>query len=104
MQVVGMSEQSITSALMVFGIAGLFGSYIFSKYYNRNPHRFITICIACMAICLALLTPFSGLPIIIFAICAFWGIAATDFNVAFQSEILRITPPEGSAVATSIYS
>ncbi len=103
-QVVGMSDQSITSALMVFGVAGLVGSYIFSKFYNRNPHCFITLCIACMAICLGLLTPLSGLSIVIFSICAFWGIAATDFNVAFQSELIRITPPEGTAVAMSIYS
>ena len=40
----------------------------------------------------------------VFAVCALWGVCATSFNVAFQAEVIRMTPPSASAVAMSIFS
>lgn len=40
----------------------------------------------------------------LFAACALWGVCATAFNVASQAEVIRITPPEASSVAMSLFS
>ena len=53
-------DDPVTTALMVFGGAGLLGSIAFSKYYNRNRKLFITVNVAAMALCLLLLYPVSS--------------------------------------------
>ena len=77
-----MPDDWVTTALMVFGGAGLLGSIAFSKYYNRNRKLFITVNVAAMALCLLLLYPVSSgfLPIIV--LLAVWGATATAYNVA----------------------
>ena len=41
-QVARFSENTITMLLMVFGIVGIVGSLIFSKYYDRHSNVFVT--------------------------------------------------------------
>jgi len=42
-QVVGMSDELVTASLMIFGGAGLVGSFLFSKYYRCNSRLFTTL-------------------------------------------------------------
>ena len=37
-------------------------------------------------------------------ICMFWGFFATAFNVSFQSEAIRTSPMDASAISMSMYS
>ena len=103
-QVSLMPDDWVTTALMVFGGAGLLGSIAFSKYYNRNRKLFITVNVAAMALCLLLLYPVSSgfLPIIV--LLAVWGATATAYNVAMQSNMILVTTPESTPVAMSIFS
>lgn len=102
-QVVGMGGNAITMTLTVFGIVGIIGSILFSKYYDRHPDYFIRYAIAGTCIFLFLLHAASFSPAGIIAACVFWGLAITCFNLVFQAEIIR-NAPHGTAVAMSLYS
>lgn len=103
-QVAHMPNSMITATLMVFGGAGFVGSWVFSKYYNVNRQLFISVIVASMALCLVLLCPLSFSHPMLIAICAIWGLTATAYNVAMQSNIILITTPESTSVAMSIFS
>ena len=103
-QVGRMSENAITMTLMIFGGAGIIGSMLFSKYYPKTRFLFINISMAGLIAGVLLLLPVSfSMPLTI-AVCALWGMSATAFNVAMQSEIITDTPQSQSSVAMSIFS
>lgn len=99
-------DEAITAALMVFGVAGICGSFLFARFYEGQRRRFwiIRLSLGGIALALALMLPamlgFGAMC----AVCVLWGVCATSFNVAFQSEILRFAPHNASAVAMSIFS
>lgn len=97
-------DSTVTLMLIFFGAAGLLGSVVFSKFYNRNRKRFITFIVASSSLCLLLLYPFSGNFALTLAVCAVWGMASTAYNVAMQSNVILITSAESTSVAMSIFS
>ena len=103
-QVAGMADGAVTAALTVFGACGLIGSFLFSKFYERDRWRFLRIAAGGVGIALLLLRPAAVSPVTVFLLCAFWGIAATLFNVTFQFEVIRCAPEGVTTVAMSIYS
>ncbi len=99
-----MPEQAITLTLCLFGIAGLFGSYIMSRYFRKYPRRIIMCACFGLPIIMILLLPASWVhPGLLAILCILWGLAITIYNIAFQNEII-VFAPENSAVAMSIYS
>ena len=89
---------------MLFGMAGILGSVAFSRYYTRNRYAFNTCGFIVIAACIALLLPVSGSIPVILLLLGLWGMVGTAFNIAMQSEIINIAPPEGTSVAMSIFS
>ena len=103
-QVVHMQAQAITLTLCLFGIAGLLGSYLMSRYFQRYPRRIILLACFGLPVIMMLLLPSSWLhPGLLALLCVLWGLAITVYNIAFQNEII-IFAPDNSAVAMSIYS
>ena len=102
-QVTGMGSTLITLVLTLFGVVGIFGSIIFSRFYDRRPGFFIKYAISGICISLLLLQAASFSIWSEFLLCVFWGLAINSFNLVFQSEIIR-NAPQGTAVAMSIYS
>lgn len=102
-QTVGMGNNLITLVLTLFGVVGIFGSLIFSKYYDRKPGFFIKYAVSGICISLLLLQAASFSIWSEFILCVFWGLAINSYNLVFQSEIIR-NAPQGTAVAMSIYS
>ena len=102
-QVAGMGSTLITLVLTLFGIVGIFGSVIFSKFYDRHPGFFIKYAVSGICISLLLLQAASFSIWSEFLLCVFWGLAINSYNLVFQSEIIR-NAPQGTAVAMSIYS
>lgn len=103
-QVGKMSENGITMTLMIFGGAGIIGSMLFSKYYPKIRFRFINISMSGLIAGVLLLLPVSFSVPVTIAVCALWGMSATAFNVAMQSEIITDTPQSQTSVAMSIFS
>lgn len=103
-RVVHMQEQAITLTLSLFGVAGLLGSYIMSRYFPKYPRRIILSACFGMPVIMLLLLPVSWIhPGLLALLCILWGLAMTLYNIAFQNEIILFSP-HNSAVAMSIYS
>ena len=100
----GMPEGLVTIVLTVYGIAGILGSMLFTRYYGRLRFRFMLFAFAGNALALALLNPSAGMTFAIMAVVAFWGICATCFNVSFQNEMLRASPSDATAILMSMFS
>lgn len=101
--VANISSTWITLSLSLFGVAGIFGSVLFSKFYSKNRTLFIRIFTSAIALVLVLLKPCSITLITLLIVCACWGCTSSAFNVAAQSEVI-IHGKESSAVAMSIFS
>lgn len=98
-----LSSNWITICLSLFGVAGLSGSYLFSKFYAKNRVNFLRIMTLNIAIVLLLLKPSSVSLITLIIICCYWGLTSTAFNVACQSEVILHAGSAGT-VAMSIFS
>ncbi len=103
-QTAGMSETMITVALTVFGLAGIGGSVMFTKVYDRTRYRFIAMALIGSAVCLALLLPSTVSTVCVLAVCTMWGFFATSFNISFQNETLRASPSDATAISMSLFS
>lgn len=103
-QVAKLSNNSITLVLSLFGVAGIGGSYLFSKFYNLNRKGFILISLFCLTIVLFVLKPSTASIITLLLICVVWGMSSTAFNAACQSETILVTNEQTSSIAMSIFS
>ena len=103
-QVGGLDAGTITAALTLFGIAGLAGSWLFSRFYDGHAKGFLRLMVLGVAAALLLMRFSVALAVGAFVVCALWGLAATAFNVAVQAEVIRCTSADTSAVAMAIFS
>lgn len=103
-KVAGFSSSLVTITLMLFGIAGLLGSYLFSRYYDDHHFVFVQTVLFSFVGTLALLYPASINMYAIILVCAVWGIAAMAFQVCFQAQIIGCVSTAASSVAMAIFS
>lgn len=102
--ILNMEAMVITYTLCLFGVAGLAGSYIMTRWFSRYPQTFIKTSCICLPAAMLALQPVSNLGIVPLAVlCLLWGLAMTIYNIAFQNEVIELSP-HNSAVAMSIYS
>lgn len=103
-RVAGMHESAITATLSLFGVAGLTGSYVMSRWYRRYSRRLILGACFGLPVTMLLLFPVSSIhPLLLCGLCIVWGMAITIYNIAFQNEIIDLFPTD-SAVPMSFYS
>ena len=103
-KVAGFPSSLVTITLMLFGIAGLLGSYLFSKYYDNHHFIFVQAVLFSFAGTLALLYPAAVNMYMIIFVCAIWGIAAMAFQTSFQAEIISCVSTAASSVAMAVFS
>lgn len=103
-KVAGFSSSLVTITLMLFGIAGLLGSYLFSRYYDDHHFIFVQTVLFGFVGALAILYPASINMYTIILVCAIWGIASMAFQVCFQAEIIGCVSTAASSVAMAIFS
>ena len=103
-KVAGFSSSLVTITLMLFGIAGLLGSYLFSRYYDNHHFVFVQTVLFSFVGALALLYPASINMYTIILVCAVWGIASMAFQVCFQAQIIGCVSTAASSVAMAIFS
>ncbi len=103
-KVAGMSPSAITATLSLFGVAGLLGSYIMSRWFFRYSRRLILGACFGLPLMMLLIFPMTSIhPLLLSMICILWGMAITIYNIAFQNEIITLFPGD-SAVPMSFYS
>lgn len=103
-KVAGFPSSLVTITLMLFGIAGLLGSYLFSKYYDDHHFIFVQAVLFSFAGTLTLLYPAAVNMYMIIFVCAIWGIAAMAFQTSFQAEIISCVSTAASSVAMAVFS
>ena len=103
-QVAGMAPGVITAVLTAFGFAGLIGSYMFSRLAGRGRLPFLAFAVGGVAASLLLMGIMTVGVAAALAVCALWGVCATAYSVAFQTEVMKVTDADTSSVAMSIFS
>ncbi|MFT3993219.1 MAG: sugar transporter [Dysgonomonas sp.] len=99
----GFSPDFGTLVLLLYGLAGIGGSFIFSRNNDKNQSNLAVIAIGGITLSMLLLYVFSLNTYSVLILCAFWGIAITLFNLVFQYQVIRLAP-DATAIAMSIYS
>ena len=100
----GMSDGSVTVALTVFGLAGIVGSMIFSKMYDRTRFRIVPAVLLFSGLSMMMFGLALGNFVLLMALCALWGMCYTLFCVISQNETLRAAPVDAAPVAMSLQS
>lgn len=102
-QVARMSDGMVTLSLIIFGLVGMLGSFLFAKYYPTRSLQLIKGSVILITLML-LWMRFSAYNVYTAVLmCAFWGTAIVVYNLAFQAKIIEYAPLE-TAVAMSVYS
>ena len=104
LEVVGMSPETVTLALTLFGIAGIGGSVLFSKLYGTTKYTFLFISPAGVLASLLLLGPASFSDTAVMCVCLMWGLFGTMTVISYQNELILASPPDAVAVAMSLFS
>lgn len=102
-QVAHLGDGIITLTLTIFGVAGILGSIMFSKMYDKHPVAFINIAVYGISFFLLLMHVSSITCGTTLLLCILWGIAITAFNLVFQAQIIQLAP-QATSIAMSIYS
>jgi len=100
----GLSDDSVTVALTVFGLAGIVGSMIFTKMYDRTRFRIVPAVLLFSGLSMMMFGLALGNFVLLMALCALWGMCYTLFCVISQNETLRAAPVDAAPVAMSLQS
>lgn len=102
-QVAGMSNDLTTVSLTIFGIAGIGGSMLFSRYFSRYRKGFFIAVSIGIAMVLFLMRPAAFCPYVSMAHCIVWGILFILFNLIVEFEVIRYAP-QCSTIAVALFS
>ena len=103
-QIAGMNDIMITVSLTVFGIFGILGSIMFSKFYGRFRFRYLVVALAVSTVILLLFRPSADIAFGPVVICAVWGMCVTTFNVSTQNEIIWVSESDATPIVMSLFS
>lgn len=104
-QVANLSQGDITTALVLFGVAGLAGSLLFARLGNVTLATFMRVAIGGIAVSLlAMALAAAGGMAASCVVCLVWGLAASLYNVSGNAAVIKCAPEGASSVAMSIYS
>ncbi len=97
------SSSQTTTLLLVYGGAGLMGSFLFGKLGAKFPKLFIPLSCAMLAISMLLMLTFSNSVLNLTLLSLFWGMSIIIFSLALQSKTLNLAS-DATDVAMAIYS
>ena len=99
----GFSGKFITVFLLIFGVAGIVASWLFSKFYKLIPNAFTAISIAIILACLLALNLIATNETFMLALAFIWGLGIAGINMGFQIKVLNLASNATDA-AMAIYS
>lgn len=96
------STDFATLVLLVFGLAGIVGCYLFIRFSTRHAAAFFVVPVFLTAGCLLALPVVTNLAVLVL-VCALWGMAMAAVNLVLQSRVVQVAP-EATDIAMSMYS
>lgn len=102
-EVAGMSANKATGVLLLYGLAGIGGSILFSLYNDKYSYRLLLVALLGVMLSLFLLTTSATHIYTLLMLCAFWAIMFMIMALVFQDRVIKLAP-DATAVAMSIYS
>lgn len=102
-QVARMNEGMVTLTLIIFGLVGMIGSFLFARLYPTHPQQLIKSSILVITGMLLWMRFSAYNMYTAVLLCAFWGTAIVVYNLAFQARIIEYAP-QATTVAMSVYS
>ena len=97
------SSSQTTSLLLVYGGAGLIGSFLFGKLGGKYPKLFIPLSCIMLAVSMLLLLPLTHSVTALTSLSLFWGMSIIIFSLALQAKTLNLAS-DATDVAMAIYS
>ena len=98
-----LSSSQTTTLLLVYGVTGFLGSYLFGKFARKYPKFPIPLSSAVIAAAMLLLIPLSANFISFSVICGLWGMAIICFSLAQQAKTLDFAS-DATDVSMAIHS
>ncbi|MDO4426721.1 MAG: sugar transporter [Moraxella sp.] len=92
-----------TAVLLLFGVAGIFASVLFGRFYDKRGDQFLMTAFFGMLSGLFLLLPLSGGLVPWAVLLCVWGVSMTALALALQMRALK-SAPDATDVAMSIFS
>lgn len=97
------SPDFATFVLLLFGLAGICGSAVFSRFNEKQPFRLITTALGGIVLSVLIIHVCAYSTISIIVLCAFWGISIMALNLVLQFHVIKLAP-DATAIAMAIYS
>lgn len=92
-----------TMVLLIFGVAGLVGSWLFGRFYDRLGDAFVMTSFVVMVLCLGLLYGLLDYQWLWVGVVFCWGVAMTCLALALQMRVLKLAQSY-TDVAMSLFS
>lgn len=92
-----------TMVLLIFGVAGLVGSWLFGRFYDRLGDVFVMTSFVVMVLCLGLLYGLLDYQWLWVGVVFCWGVAMTCLALALQMRVLKLAQSY-TDVAMSLFS
>jgi len=102
-QVAGLGESMVTLVLIIIGIAGIIGSILFSRYFDKSSYLFTCLTTVGISFFLLILHLSSFNAATIILVCLLWGISIATFNLISQTKIIQFEP-RAATIAMAVYS
>lgn len=99
----GFSGKFITIFLLIFGVAGIVASWLFSKFYRLIPNVFLALSITLILACLLALKLIATNEFLMLTLAFIWGLGIAGINMSFQIKVLNLASNATDA-AMAIYS
>ena len=101
--VAGYSDADVVTVLFIFGIAGILGTVLSSRFVDRYPSASLVLPLVLIAVSHIGLNYFAQDRIALLGLCVLWGAAMTSICMAFQTVLLNVAS-DAADVAASLYS
>lgn len=101
--VAALPEAQVTFLLSLYGVAAIVGSWLFGKWFGRNPRCFLLGFAVVVVVAMFLLQPLAGLAGAIHLLCTAWGIGFAGVGLVMLSQVLKLAP-EATDMSAAFYA
>jgi DHA1 family L-arabinose/isopropyl-beta-D-thiogalactopyranoside export protein-like MFS transporter len=103
-QVAGISDGAVSTAMALFGIAGIAAGACFARFYDNHQYSYLVVPCILAALCFYLIGNPYGSEAGVYALSFVIGFCMTSFTSALQSVNIGNAPGDGSTMATAMFS